>query len=380
MKIRFSEFYLDEERYILERNGVPVALRPKAFDLLVHLVRHRRRVVLREELIEQVWRTTAVGTGSLSGLVNELRQALGERAQGKSSIRTVHARGYQFVASVVDEEGWHGELARTTPADAGSHAHLASSVDALVARVSSEGPQGVMVEHPEGLLCQVEAAGFEVLRLPDLEPSSRVLSSISARLMELMVGSLGEGAVLSALPVPARGLLSAVAGTRDENAPRPWIEAHPLGLGTVASTLAALARRRPVSIVFPEAGSIGGAGARELLTLCERLEGAPVLWVMSMASFETAGDGFRVLEAGGFSRWAAEPGASALFAQWLHRSGRESLPREVEDLLVSHLASDSRPVAELLGDLLSTLSESARIRRVRRAEPPSGRSRLHAAE
>src|SRR5678815_4059750 len=100
MRIRFGPFELDDERFQLTREGIAVPLRPKAFDLLLVLVRERERVVRREELFERLWSTTAVGFGSLSGLVNELRSALGECGRGPSSIRTVHARGYQFVASV----------------------------------------------------------------------------------------------------------------------------------------------------------------------------------------------------------------------------------------------------------------------------------------
>ena len=100
MKIRFGQFELDEQRCLLQRDRVRLEVRPKVFDLLVHLVRNNQRVVLREELVMALWGTTAVGLGSLSGLVNELRQVLGESGRGASSIRTVHARGYQFVAEI----------------------------------------------------------------------------------------------------------------------------------------------------------------------------------------------------------------------------------------------------------------------------------------
>lgn len=114
MLIRFRRFELDPETYRLTSAGRPVDLRPKAFDLLAHLVAHRDRVVPRDELVRVVWGHTNVGPGSLSGLVNELRTALGEPAGDAGSIRTVHARGYQFVAAVT--EGWaeegHGTVHR----------------------------------------------------------------------------------------------------------------------------------------------------------------------------------------------------------------------------------------------------------------------------
>jgi DNA-binding winged helix-turn-helix (wHTH) protein len=100
MLIRFGELELDEERFLLRRGDQRIDLRPKVFDLLLQLIRQRDRVVLREELVQALWGRTTVGLGSLSGLVNELRQALGESGRGHSSIRTVHARGYQFVAEV----------------------------------------------------------------------------------------------------------------------------------------------------------------------------------------------------------------------------------------------------------------------------------------
>ncbi|MFK7898635.1 MAG: transcriptional regulator [Myxococcota bacterium] len=100
MRIRFGSYRLDDQRFLLERDGVRVSIRPKVFDLLALLIRDRDRVVPRDELMEALWGGAAVGMGSLSGLVNELRKLLGEGGRGPSSIRTVHARGYQFVARV----------------------------------------------------------------------------------------------------------------------------------------------------------------------------------------------------------------------------------------------------------------------------------------
>jgi DNA-binding winged helix-turn-helix (wHTH) protein len=110
MQIRFADVEMDTLGYLLRRAGERVPLRPKVFDLLIHLARNRERVVPRDELIELLWGKTVVGAGSLSGLVNELRTALGERGGIDSSIRTVHARGYQFVAEV-REESREGGLA-----------------------------------------------------------------------------------------------------------------------------------------------------------------------------------------------------------------------------------------------------------------------------
>ena len=150
MTIRFLRFELDPRTYRLTtRDGEPIALRPKAFDLLAHLVLHRERVVPRDELVQVIWGHTNVGPGSLSGLVNELRAALGEPADAPGSIRTVHARGYQFVAEVVAARGVDSPptlreaLAETLRRHGVSEANrLAPLIDRLceVARVPARAP------------------------------------------------------------------------------------------------------------------------------------------------------------------------------------------------------------------------------------------------
>jgi hypothetical protein len=67
-------------------------------DVLVVLVRHRDRVVTREELLDAVWPGVSVGPSSVSRAIKEVRRAIGDEAQ--SLIRTVHGIGFRFVANV----------------------------------------------------------------------------------------------------------------------------------------------------------------------------------------------------------------------------------------------------------------------------------------
>ncbi|MGY8738129.1 MAG: winged helix-turn-helix domain-containing protein [bacterium] len=161
MKIQFDDFFLDDQCYVFERSGVPISLRPKVFDLLAQLLRHRDRVVRREELVEAVWQRTTVGPGSLSGLVNELRQALGEDRQSSSMIRTVHARGYQFVGKVDErssrlEQGGRGveSLSGGLAADA-----VGRECRALIEQVSEVGARGIILEGSLGQGVAPEASG-----------------------------------------------------------------------------------------------------------------------------------------------------------------------------------------------------------------------------
>ncbi len=52
---RFGAFELDEGLYQLRREGEPVKLEPKVFDVLLTLVRHRDRVVSKDELLDRLW-------------------------------------------------------------------------------------------------------------------------------------------------------------------------------------------------------------------------------------------------------------------------------------------------------------------------------------
>lgn len=73
---------------------------PKAFDLLVLLLRQSGRVLRKSELINEVWPGTFVEEGSLAVNIFALRKALGRSVVGQSYIQTIPKRGYRFVATV----------------------------------------------------------------------------------------------------------------------------------------------------------------------------------------------------------------------------------------------------------------------------------------
>ena len=77
----FGPFVLDIDRAELRCDGVAVALRPKALDLLAYLTDHAGRIVPKQELLGVLWPGVIVTDDSLSQAVNELRNALGERGR-----------------------------------------------------------------------------------------------------------------------------------------------------------------------------------------------------------------------------------------------------------------------------------------------------------
>src|SRR3954454_4974328 len=91
---------LDESLFELRRDSAPVALEPPGFDVLLYLVRHRDRVVPKEELMDEVWGGRFVSETAVTSRIKQVRRALGDDGQAQRVIRTVHGRGYRFVADV----------------------------------------------------------------------------------------------------------------------------------------------------------------------------------------------------------------------------------------------------------------------------------------
>src|SRR5262245_34372406 len=88
----FGRFVLDSSRRVLLRDGEPVALQPKALDMLLRLVERRDMVVTKDELLHDLWPDTFVDEANLSQNVYVLRKALGQEA-GDAYIRTLPKRG-----------------------------------------------------------------------------------------------------------------------------------------------------------------------------------------------------------------------------------------------------------------------------------------------
>ncbi len=96
----FGQFRLDPLERVLQREGTPVSLPPKAFDVLTVLVRHAGRLVKKEQLLGEVWGETFVDETNVPYTVSLLRKALGDGRDPPEFIETVPTRGYRFIAVV----------------------------------------------------------------------------------------------------------------------------------------------------------------------------------------------------------------------------------------------------------------------------------------
>ena len=96
----FGPFRVDPEKETLLRGDETVPLSPKAFQVLLVLVRRKKEVVTKDELLQAVWPDTFVEESNLGRNIFLLRKALGESPQDHRYIVTVPGRGYRFAEDV----------------------------------------------------------------------------------------------------------------------------------------------------------------------------------------------------------------------------------------------------------------------------------------
>src|SRR4051794_7761760 len=131
-RFSFGPFDLSISERLLTRNGAPVDLGARAFDILFALISTPNEVVSKKDLMSRVWPDVTVEEGSLRFHMASLRKALGDGKDGARYITTLAGRGYCFVAPVSRQRGPRdGEPA--APVDF-PHAHLPSRLIRMVGR------------------------------------------------------------------------------------------------------------------------------------------------------------------------------------------------------------------------------------------------------
>jgi Tol biopolymer transport system component/DNA-binding winged helix-turn-helix (wHTH) protein len=172
---QFGPFLIDVRERVLLRDGQPVALTPKAFDLLAALVAQPGRLISKEDLLQTVWPETFVEESNLAYNVFALRKALGDPAENGQYIGTIPKRGYRFTAAV-------------TPVNPVDVEQPRSEARALVGRNLSSvesRPASVPEVHQEPARLTASArsdAGRAVLPFPRHDPVRRHQAKGDARL------------------------------------------------------------------------------------------------------------------------------------------------------------------------------------------------------
>ncbi len=102
---RFGACEVDPARREIRSGGIAVHLEPQAFDLLVHLIEQRDRVITKMELLDGVWGHRFVSEANLTTRIKEIRRAVGDDGVAQHTIRNLRGRGYRFVAELANADG-----------------------------------------------------------------------------------------------------------------------------------------------------------------------------------------------------------------------------------------------------------------------------------
>lgn len=111
----FGDFRLDPDRFELSFRSKAVPLEPQVLALLIHLIRHRERMVTKDELAEAIWPGRAVSDASISSRIRSARKALRDDGDAQTMIRTVHGRGFRFIAIISDADAMAASPLLTDP-------------------------------------------------------------------------------------------------------------------------------------------------------------------------------------------------------------------------------------------------------------------------
>lgn len=119
---RFGDIEVRPGERQLLKAGVPVAIEPKSFRVLIYLLRNPGRLVTKEELLNAAWEETMVSDNSLTRSIAALRRQLGDDAREPRFITTVHTAGYRFICPIEIVGEKNGTVARAeTPPETQAH-------------------------------------------------------------------------------------------------------------------------------------------------------------------------------------------------------------------------------------------------------------------
>jgi adenylate cyclase len=162
---RFADAEVREREFSVIKAGETVPVEPKAFRVLLILLRNPKKLIAKEELLTAVWGDVAVTDNSLTRSIALLRRLLGDDARDPRFIETVATVGYRFLRAVeVSEEG-PSELA---PADT-PITHGAQNSNAGIATPAVD--WSVSADSPESKLAPSEKAAEAAPHMPASAPS-----------------------------------------------------------------------------------------------------------------------------------------------------------------------------------------------------------------
>lgn len=93
----FDNLTIDEKRREITLDGMPIAYKPKEYELMLFLVRHARRLVTREHVLNDVWGYEYIGDSRTVDVhIRWLREKIEKDPSNPTRIVTVRGGGYRF--------------------------------------------------------------------------------------------------------------------------------------------------------------------------------------------------------------------------------------------------------------------------------------------
>ena len=118
MIFAFAGCEIDVDRRELHRDGQIAHVEPQVFDVLLHLIRHRDRVVGKDELFQAVWAGRIVSEATLTSRISAARRAIGDTGAGQKYLRTIARRGFRFCGEVEERGLARSALGLPSPSEA----------------------------------------------------------------------------------------------------------------------------------------------------------------------------------------------------------------------------------------------------------------------
>jgi len=211
----FDTWRIDPALREARRDGEPVALPRRVFDLVIYLVEQRARAVGRDELVSAIWGRVDVADVQVSQLIARTRRLLGDDAQVQSTIRTVAGFGYRWVMPVQELDSSAAIARAMASRDAAVVAPAeASASTSAPAPAPAPAPAASAVPHPSEAPSSTLASGTAAISTADAPHRTRSIPPPGRRRRAALAGLLAALlllAVAAALRVADRRVASRAA-------------------------------------------------------------------------------------------------------------------------------------------------------------------------
>ncbi|HYD47174.1 MAG TPA: AAA family ATPase [Terriglobales bacterium] len=373
--LSFDDCEVDPQRRQLRRNGIPVTLEPRVFDLMLDLIHKRDRVVGHAELVESVWNGRVVTRSAVNACMSRLRRALGDSDGRQRLLRSFPRFGYRFVGEVRLSTAAlpHLELI-------GRELELEQLASCLKEATAGHG-RALFVQGAAGIgktrlletfATRVRAQSVRVLKGVCDESDDPLLLWPWVQILASWVGVLDAASIRQTLAATGPDLARVIPTLRPHYSAEAPSSAEPAEarvrlLDSVCSTVLQLAARDPVMLVIEDAQWIDADSHLVLRYLLRRFGNVPLLLVMThrrslLRRFDGNSAEVQFLDLNGLDPGASHELAEAVIGQ-LPSPGRLAELLELADgnpLFIRELSrasghdEDPLVVPDSLGALLET--------------------------